>query len=106
MPHQSSLDKMKLQMKKLRKQRTKKKLAENEKLMELGEKEYELQRAKKYDKTTSQQVAIALWDYSHGQYPMSKFPFLRELLEERLKENPRPDEEEQIKRVLNAIRIR
>ena len=71
-------------MKRLRKQRVKKKQKEIAKRNDLGQEAYE--ESLKHEKSLKERVQTALWDYDHKQYPMCKIPTLLELLKERKEE--------------------
>lgn len=109
MAHASTREKGILQMKKVRKAKSKKRLEENQKIQEMTEKERKQYEFEKNRIPLKRQVSTALWDYDHHQYPPSKFRMLEQILKDRLKEieetqETNCDEEvTKIRGVLNSI---
>lgn len=99
MAHASVIEKAKSKMKKLRATRKNAKAIEDKKRSDLGEKEYLQKQSERFEKTTKEKLDVAIWDYRHKQFPMSKLSYFKELLKKRLSElttNPE-DQAEKIK---------
>ena len=109
MAHASSLEKAVLQMKKVRKMKNKRKLAENLKKQKMTEEDYEALRLRRYEKSLKDKVQTIMWDYQHNQYSPGKIGQLKELLNSRLIEIQRNAEEhvekelKQIEAILNEL---
>ena len=107
--HASTLERAKLQIKKLRKQKAKKKEKEAIITAEMNDEEREEYFKNKNTKSLKDKVMTSLWDYNHNQYPAVKHYLLANLLNERLKEIDSPqnqfeaEEVIKIKRCLDAI---
>ena len=100
MAHASSSEKAKLQMKKVRAARNKKRAEMADMTREEKEEFYK----KMYEKSNKERVQIAMWDYEKRQMSISRYPWFRELLENRLKDSDITDSEKsKIKEVLKHV---
>ena len=80
--HASSMEKAKLQMKRVRKASKDRK--RNYALISIEDKKrMEENRLKK---TLAEHIDVAIYDYDHQQYPTNKFSYLEKLLIDRIKE--------------------
>jgi len=86
MAQSSSLEKAKLQMKNLRKQKAKKKYLEALKCQDMTDEEYKEYIESKNKKSFKSQVATLMWDYNQGQLAKSKYKIFKKLLEQRHEE--------------------
>lgn len=86
MAHASTREKAILQMKKVRKMHTKRKLEESKKKQELGEEEYEALVNKRHEKSLKDRVQTVMWDYEHKQFSPGRIAELRTMLSARKKE--------------------
>jgi len=112
MAHASSLEKAKLQMKGLRKQKAKKKMEISKQKEELGEDAWlELQK-KKGERDLKQIASIIMWDIKHRQFSECKRSYGIKKLNARLEEIGETlnkfllEEKREIEVALNGLRNR
>lgn len=105
--HASSLERCKLQIKKLNKQKTKRKIAVNNNRIEMGEEEYQAMLKERGKRDLKQVVGTAIWDIKHHQFPFSKKTYMLGKMNERIAEiGDEPDgfQKQEIKRIEVAIK--
>ena len=83
MAHMSSVEKCQIKMKKVRKEKRKKKY---EWAIMTDEERAELEFKRNKPDTIAQQLQKLIWDYDHKQLARMKFHYVLELIEQRLKE--------------------
>ena len=111
MAHASSREKAELQMKKVRKNKARKKQDESKIRAEMTEEEYAEYCLNKSTKSLKEQAQTALYDYGKNQYPFFKYRVLADLLTKRKDEIIRTEEkfaEEELKQLevtLHELRI-
>ena len=112
MAHASSREKAVLQMKKVRKMRSKRKLEEGKKKQEMTEEEYDALAKRRNEKSLKDRCQTAMWDYKQHQFAIGRYSELREILAARQKEIIDNDEKfsqaelKQIKGILYELRER
>ena len=93
-------------MKKYRKAKGKKKLAEAKIREKMTDEEYDARVNNKHTPSLKDQLKIALWDFEHDQYPPVKYDKLIEMLEARIAEldETMSVEKNKLEVTINAIR--
>jgi len=106
--HASRIEQVKLQLKKLKKQRKK----EQAKTAHLSDAEKNLILSKKYEKSLKDQAQTILWDFSHQQIPIARYVKAAEILKKRIFEikevysTPiQPHMQKEINAIQKAIKI-
>lgn len=100
MAHASRIEQSKLQLKKLKKQRTKRKINEGLLKDKLGDEEYDKLLAKRERRTYKSIAGTIIWDYEHNQLSKGKKSWVKETLNQRLKETPDAAEKQKIEVIL------
>jgi len=109
--HASSLEKAELQMKKVRKNKARKKADISKIRAEMSNEEYDEYVKEKTTKSLKERAQTAMYDYKKNQYPWSRYRILKDLLEQRKDEIIRTEEGfaekemKEIEGVLNELRI-